>query len=511
MPLSGLRSARTDAQAARTAVGSGIRLGIALSMAFSAPGTSPLAAEFAATRLAAQASSQTVSGDAERPLAAAGTPRGPSSSDQLSVSEQERLVTTRARATASVSPRVLIAALTSAAVLLASTSLLWILFPPGHADVIGATCALTAMTLGYLVRFETPLGFTTAAQLAFVPLMFVLPPALLAPGVCLAMGMSWLPRIHAGTLSPGRLLRVPENCLFAIGPAWTLALLGAGHATLLALCLAIATQFIIDFSVGSVSQRVVFGVAWRENLGDAWIDGADFALSAVAYPVAALCATSAFAPLLTVPMLALLAYFAHERTQRLKHLIELNETYRGTALLLGEVIGADDKYTGAHCHDVVQLAVAVAEQLGLGADHKRNIEFAALLHDVGKIAVPKEIINKPGKLTDEEWAIMKTHCAEGEKMLARIGGFMTEVGTIVRNHHERWDGKGYPDGRIGDASPMESRIITACDSWNAMTTTRTYRTAMAPEEAAAEIRANTGTQFDPAVAAALLAVVAAKA
>lgn len=106
---------------------------------------------------------------------------------------------------------------------------------------------------------------------------------------------------------------------------------------------------------------------------------------------------------------------------------------------------------------------------------------------------------------------MKTHCAEGEKMLGRIGGFMTEVGTIVRNHHERWDGKGYPDGLIGDASPMESRIITACDSWNAMTTTRTYRTAMTPEEATAEITANTGTQFDPAVAAALLAVLAAKA
>ena len=244
----------------------------------------------------------------------------------------------------------------------------------------------------------------------------------------------------------------------------------------------------------------MFGVAWRENLGDAWIDGADFALSAVAYPVAVLCSTSAFAPRpLTVPMLALLAYFAHERTQRLKHLIELNETYRGTARHSGR---SSEPMTSTRARTATkssQLAVAVAEQLGLGADRKRNIEFAALLHDVGKIAVPKEIINKPGKLTDEEWAIMKTHCAEGEKMLGRIGGFMTEVGSIVRNHHERWDGKGYPDGLIGDASPMESRIITACDSWSAMTTTRTYRQAMAPDEAAAEIRANTGTQFDPSV------------
>ena len=90
------------------------------------------------------------------------------------------------------------------------------------------------------MRIETPLGFATAAQLAFVPLMFVLPPALLVPGACLAMGLSWLPRIYAGTLSPGRLLRVPENCFFALGPAWTLALLG-GHATLLVLRVALAT------------------------------------------------------------------------------------------------------------------------------------------------------------------------------------------------------------------------------------------------------------------------------
>ncbi len=135
------------------------------------------------------------------------------------------------------------------------------------------------------------------------------------------------------------------------------------------------------------------------------------------------------------------------------------------------------------------------------------MEFAALLHDVGKIAIPKHIINKPGKLNADEWELVKTHAAEGQRMLARVGGFMMTVGEIVRSHHERWDGCGYPDGLLADAAPLEARIITACDSWSAMRTDRPYRRAMSREAAVEELRRNTGTQFDPRVIAALLAVV----
>ncbi len=163
------------------------------------------------------------------------------------------------------------------------------------------------------------------------------------------------------------------------------------------------------------------------------------------------------------------------------------------------MVEADDGYTGEHCRTVVALALELGERLGLSSEQRRNLEFGALLHDIGKIAVPKEIINKPGALTDAEWAIMRTHTVEGQRMLEQIGGFMREVGLIVRSHHERWDGRGYPDGLAGAEIPLETRIITCCDSWNAMRTDRSYRKALPFEVACAEVRKNTGTQFDPDV------------
>ena len=176
--------------------------------------------------------------------------------------------------------------------------------------------------------------------------------------------------------------------------------------------------------------------------------------------------------------------------------------------MLGNVVEADDGYTGEHSRGVVALALAVADRLGLDGHRRRNLEFAALLHDVGKIAIPKEIINKPGKLDPHEWTIIKTHTLEGQKMLERVGGFMREVGMIVRSHHERWDGTGYPDGLAGDQIPIEARIITCCDSWNAMRTDRPYRKALDYEVAAAELASNAGTQYDPHVVETFLRLVA---
>ena len=213
------------------------------------------------------------------------------------------------------------------------------------------------------------------------------------------------------------------------------------------------------------------------------------------------------AALATLPLLGLLASFARERHQRLESLIELNTAYRGTALVLGDVVEADDGYTGEHCRGVVRLALAVGDVLNLDARRRRYLEFGALLHDVGKIAIPKEIINKPGKLDSSEWEIITTHTIEGQRMLDRVGGFMHDVGVIVRSHHERWDGRGYPDGLAGEAIPLEARIITCCDSWNAMRTNRSYRKALSHEVALAELLANAGHQFDPQIVAALVKVI----
>ena len=146
---------------------------------------------------------------------------------------------------------------------------------------------------------------------------------------------------------------------------------------------------------------------------------------------------------------------------------------------MSDVLTASDDYTGGeHSHGVVALSLAVGDELGIDGRDRRNLEFAALLHDVGKINVPDAILNKPGRLTDEEFEIIKRHPADGQQMLERIGGVLADVGVIVRHHHERWDGRGYPDRIAGEAIPLPARIICACDAFSAMTTDRSYRRAM---------------------------------
>jgi HD-GYP domain-containing protein (c-di-GMP phosphodiesterase class II) len=176
-------------------------------------------------------------------------------------------------------------------------------------------------------------------------------------------------------------------------------------------------------------------------------------------------------------------------------------------MLLGDVVEADDAYTGSHSRDVVSLVIDVADRMGLDARQRRDAEFAALLHDIGKIKVPGEIINKPGKLTDEEWEIMKTHTLEGERLLSQVGGILGNVGRIVRSCHEDWDGTGYPDGLVGEEIPLVARIVRACDAFSAMTTDRAYRKARPAGEAVAELKRCSGSDFDPVVVETLAAAV----
>jgi len=234
-----------------------------------------------------------------------------------------------------------------------------------------------------------------------------------------------------------------------------------------------------------------------------WIELVDAALSPVGLLIAAAATVHPGVLLLTLPLIALFAGFAHERGERLEQVLTLSSAYRGTALLLGDVIEADDEYTGSHSRDVVSLVLAVADELGLNPRERRRAELAALLHDIGKIRIPSEIINKPGSLTREERAVIERHTIEGEKLLAKVGGLLGDVGHIVRSCHENWDGSGYPDGLAGEEIPRLARIIMCCDAFNAMTTDRSYRRALSPANAVAELRRNAGTQFDPVVVEAL--------
>ena len=387
---------------------------------------------------------------------------------------------------------------------------IWWVRPPHAFGLLGAALCFLVLVLATRVHFDTPLGFTVPTQLAFVPLVFAVPVAILPIAVVAALGIASLPKVIVGKLRPSRLVEVVGNSWFAIGPALVFAVADteprdAGGALLVG---ALAAQFAADFTMSAVRFRIGRGASFSEQLRDSWVYGVDAALSGIGLVVAEDISSTPAAALAPLPLLALLAVFARERHQRLEGLLELNTAYRGTALVLADVIEADDWYTGEHSKSVVGLALELAEALGLKPEQRRNVEFAALLHDVGKIAIPKEIVNKAGSLTPDEWTIIKTHTLEGQRMLDRVGGFMHTVGQIVRCHHEHWDGSGYPDGLAGEAIPLESRIIACADAWNAMRTDRPYRKTMPYDAALGELTTNAGHQFDARVVDALIRVIA---
>ncbi|HEY1715635.1 MAG TPA: HD-GYP domain-containing protein [Solirubrobacteraceae bacterium] len=426
--------------------------------------------------------------------------------------EQERLADTRRRATAARPRGELLVELAINCAFVAAVGAMFLLSSPQGWNPVGAVLSVAVMCVAIRVEFETPSGFTVASQLAFVPMLFSMPLPFVPVAVSGVLAALLLPEVLAGRVSALKLLSCPANAWFAIGPALLFTIAGvrpdaAGPGLLVA---ALAAQFAGDFLADAVYQVVTRGSNLRQRLRDCvWVYPIDAALSVVALLAAEELHAAPYAVLAVVPLLGLLRMFANERRERLGKLLELNETYRGTALLLGDVIAADDGYTGEHSEGVVGLALAMGDALGLDPERRRNLEFGAMLHDVGKIRIPKEIINKPGKLDPHEWEIIKTHPAEGQRMLDRVGGFMLEVGAIVRAHHERWDGGGYPDGLAGEAIPLEARIITCCDSWSAMRTDRPYRRAMSFEAAAEQMITNAGSQFDPSLVEVMLPVVEA--
>ena len=186
------------------------------------------------------------------------------------------------------------------------------------------------------------------------------------------------------------------------------------------------------------------------------------------------------------------------------------ESQASAAAILSAAVDARDSYTGQHSQAVVAHAVAVAGELGLGASEAKDVELVALLHDIGKIAIPDAILHKKGALTDEEWDVMRTHPISSARLIGNVPD-LARLAPAIRAEHERWDGGGYPDGLAGDQIPLASRITLACDAFDAMTSDRPYRKAMSVDRAKAEIAAGSGTQFCPTAAQALLGVLSAAA
>ncbi|OLV16717.1 HD-GYP domain [Deinococcus marmoris] len=198
---------------------------------------------------------------------------------------------------------------------------------------------------------------------------------------------------------------------------------------------------------------------------------------------------------------------------RLEHALELRRTVsevRSTLeagmLTLGIVLEARDFETSGHTHRAATMAEQLGEHLGLNTTDLHHLRQGAYLHDLGKLCVPDEILRKPGRLTSEEWTVMQSHVVQGHDLATRIAGLSEETLQVIRSHHERWDGGGYPDGLVGTDIPLNARIFAVCDVYDALISERPYKPAWSHEDALSEIAGQSGRQFDPNIVRAFLSL-----
>jgi diguanylate cyclase (GGDEF)-like protein/PAS domain S-box-containing protein len=441
-----------------------------------------------------------------------GTVAVTSTSVALSPEIEETVRTTRERHQHSLVGRErLIGAPFGIALLLAVAALAVALADDRELQVGPALALLAAFVLAARVEFQTGAGYVVPTQIVFVPMLFILP----APAVPLAVGIGYvLARVLRSprpALGLERIVGEFANAWYTLAPILVITLAHAERPDLShwpVYVAALAAQMALDLIVTYLRYALAFGTRLVELLRETRaVVRLDVMLAPLGLLGALVSTDAPYAWLLVLPLIGLITGFGHERSALVENQLELSRAYRGTALLLGDVVEDDDEYTGRHSRGVGLLALEVADDLGLNDRVRRDVEFAALLHDVGKVAMPKEIVNKPGPLSPGEWAVMRTHTIEGERMLQRVGGVLDTVGTIVRASHERFDGTGYPDGLAGEQIPLAARIVSCCDAFSAMTTDRPYRAALSLHTAIAELESCAGSQFDPEVVCSLISVV----
>ncbi|HKP91873.1 MAG TPA: HD-GYP domain-containing protein [Thermoleophilaceae bacterium] len=395
---------------------------------------------------------------------------------------------------------------------LVAAGLVAALVPPNReADPVMLVALVALGALARRVRFEIGSHLACPDQLIFIPMLVLAPLPVMPLLVMASYVISSAPDMLRGRVHPDRWLYCVGDAWQSIGAVLVIAALAPGPLDgdlVWVYALALVAECAVTVTLLTLNDWIVHGAnplesAWTSTLSCR----IDAVLTPVAYMVAAVGEGSPLALLGIAPLLWLLEVFSAERRERYAAALELNQAYRGTVMVLSDVVEAEDNYTASHCRSVVELASAVAEELGLDHRTQQELEIAALLHDVGKIAIPNEILNKPSKLTDEEFALMKTHTVEGQALLDRVGGRLARVGEVVRSCHERWDGRGYPDGLCGEEIPVAARVVFCCDAYSAMTTDRPYRKAMSREAALEELRKNSGTQFEPRVVDAMERVV----
>ena len=266
--------------------------------------------------------------------------------------------------------------------------------------------------------------------------------------------------------------------------------------------------FPISIIIGLCSGQDILRV-WRSSF--MWTAPSYFAGACISTLATLLCGHQSSAMLLFVLPVAYLTYHSYAATigrseEKQQHIERLADLYLSTIKSLALAIDAKDQYTHQHILRVQRYAVAIAKQLGLDGDDLEAINTGALLHDIGKLGVPEYVLLKPGRLTEEEYAKIKQHPEIGAAILDPVE-FPWPVLPVVKHHHERWDGKGYPDGLAGENIPRSARILSVADVYDALTSNRSYRHAWEHRRAVEEITRSAGTQFDPVIVEAFLSVI----
>jgi HD domain len=380
-----------------------------------------------------------------------------------------------------------------------------------HPDLALVAALVVGYALVSRVRFEFGEAYVSPEELVFLPILLLVPLPYVPLLVATAALASTLPELTSGSWHHHRWITPISDSWFSIGPVLVVAALASGTPTVgdaPIYAAAFGAQLAGDFGWAFARNRLLNPIPVKELCAN-YLATARVAavLSAVGFVIGLVGSEEPLLLLTIGPLVWLLDVFARDRQERYAAALELHRAYRGTVMLLSDVVEFEDPYTAHRSRSVVDLVQGIADDLEVPQHARQELEFAALLHDVGKIAIPKEILNKPAKLTEQEFEIVKTHTIEGQLMLDRVGGLLGRVGEIVRSCHERWDGKGYPDGLVGDEIPLAARIVFACDAYNAMTTDRVYRPVMSKDAALEELRSHAGTQFDPRVITALIKVV----
>jgi HD-GYP domain-containing protein (c-di-GMP phosphodiesterase class II) len=398
----------------------------------------------------------------------------------------------------------------AAAFIAAATVLAALAFSPRSRSLPAIALTVVAYVLAGSVRYPVGSAWTAPTQLVFVPMLFVLPPPLVPLVVAGCSVADQVPDAVHGRIAPTRVFARLADGFYSLGPAIVFVLFdvsGFSWGRWPVYVLAFLAQIVIDAGSGLARTSAAERIAPSRQLPMLWLYVTDLCLGCMGLLVAASAVDEPAVLVLTLPIIGFVWLLGREREQRLDYSLALSTAYRGTAELISYVIEADNQSGAAHGRDVVDLSRSVADALKLDKTERRILEFVAMLHDIGKVAVPRQILNKAGRLDEVDREMIRRHTVEGEQILEQLGGALARVKLYVRATHEHYDGRGYPDGLAGERIPIQSRIVAACDAFSAMTNDRPYRPAMPIREALAELRVCAGRQFDPQVVHAIERVV----